>query len=290
MCGRFTLTTGAATLALLFQELRLSSTCWPELKPRYNICPTQPVLAVRRQQQQAAHCEPVWLRWGLVPSWADDLKIGARMINARSETVSNKPAFRAAFKSRRCLIVADGFYEWKTTTVPAALTMPTKASSRRGRNQTTTKQPYYIKPTGERPLVFAGLWESWTPTQQSNLGSHDCKPETIETCTILTTSANQIMQPLHDRMPVIVPPERFEFWLNADSSSDSEALADLFAPSPDCWLTTYPVSPLVNRPQNDSPSLLEAYSPPTQAPATAVQRTAQSQPNSHERQRRLFPE
>jgi len=217
MCGRFTLTAPGEQAA---QQFGLSEA--PALAPRYNIAPTQMVAAVR-----AAEGEPslALLRWGLIPSWAKDLSIGARMINARAETAAEKPAFRAAMKQRRCLIIADGFYEWQTTGAG--------------------KQPFYFRVEGGRPFAFAGLWEWWRGPEG----------EQIESCTILTTAANELVQPLHDRMPVILRPADYGRWLDP-SLRDPAAVTDLFAPLPADLMHTYPVSKAVNRVSNDSPALI----------------------------------
>jgi putative SOS response-associated peptidase YedK len=209
-------------MAALFDGLR-----FPKLTPRYNICPTQPVICVR--QTSSGENEPVHLRWGLVPIWAKELKIGARMINARSETVSTKPSFRAAFKSRRCLVLADGFYEWK--------------------KEGKQKQPYYISRNDDQPFCLAGLWESWRDKSAES-------SETIETCTILTTDANRIMQPLHDRMPVILQQNQFDFWLDK-GFSNVDQLEQLLVPLETDDLQTYPVDTMVNRPINDTPECIK---------------------------------
>ena len=226
MCGRFTLRTPAHSLAALFDDLRKQQLVFPELKPRFNVCPTQPALAVR--QNDSGESEVAELRWGLVPFWAKDLKIGARMINARSETVATKPAFRAAFKKRRCLVLIDGFYEWK--------------------KQGTSKQPFYISRVDDQPFCVAGLWESWTDKEDPS-----AKP--IESCTILTTEANKIMQPLHDRMPVILEQKQFDFWLD-NEFSDRETLEKALVPYDSEERQTYPVDTIVNKAANDSPECI----------------------------------
>lgn len=227
MCGRFTLRTPTKTLASLFDGLR-----FPELRPRYNIAPTQDVVCVR--QSAEGNNETAMLRWGLVPFWSKDIKIGARMINARSETVATKPAFRAAYKSRRCLVLADGFYEWKKV----------------GKE----KQPFYITLADNGPFCMAGLWESWQEKKTDN--SKQADP--VESCTVLTTSANRMMSPLHDRMPVILPQEQYEFWLDVEFK-DRDRLEGLLVPCPDDQLQTRPVSKLVNKASNDDP---ECIAPP----------------------------
>lgn len=215
-------------MAALFDTLR-----FPSLEPRYNICPTQPVTCVR--QSDTGENEAVNLRWGLVPFWSKDLKIGARMINARSETAATKPSFRAAFKSRRCLILTDGFYEWKKI----------------GKQ----KQPYYISRRDDQPFCFAGLWESW----RDKSAKAEPASEPVETCTILTTEANATLQPLHDRMPVILAQDQFDFWLDKEFSN-VERLEELLVPLATDDLQTYPVSTMVNRPINDSPQCIEPLS------------------------------
>ncbi len=198
MCGRFTLKTSASEIATLFDGLEI-----PPQEPRHNICPTQDVLAVRQIDKQP---QAVMLRWGLVPFWSKDLKIGARMINARSETVFEKPAFRAAAKSKRCVIVADGFYEWT----------PVKGQKK--------KQPWLIARPDRSPLLMAGLWESWQ--DKSAVDS-----PTVETCTIITTAANAFMSPLHDRMPVFLDADQLPFWLDSNFS-DQSRLAEFLKPHP----------------------------------------------------------
>jgi putative SOS response-associated peptidase YedK len=183
MCGRFTLTATPEALNQLFPSLFDGL----DLKPNYNVAPTQTVLAVRQSADSGP--EPRWLRWGLVPSWATDPKIGSKLINARADTVATKPSFRAAFKKRRCLILADGFFEWKKT-------------------GTKTKQPYHLHLTDRRPFCFAGLWEDW-----------DRDGLRIESCTLITTDANKTVQEVHNRMPVIIAPEDYGTWLGAGADS-----------------------------------------------------------------------
>jgi putative SOS response-associated peptidase YedK len=218
MCGRFLLTSPVDALGqlFLFDER-------PNLAPRYNVAPSQDILIVRRQRNSDRR-EVVPARWGLVPFWAKDAKIGYKLINARAESVASKPAFREAFqRGRRCLIPADGFYEWQ------------KAA--RG-----PKQPWLLRPRGGGPIAFAGLFELWRPVGQ----------EPLLSCTILTTGANSIVAPLHDRMPVILPSDGFERWLAADV----DEARGLLAPCPGEVLEAVPVSIRVNSPNNDDPSIL----------------------------------
>lgn len=214
MCGRFSLTVPAATLAEAFQLDAL-----PEWTPRYNIAPTQMVAAIATSPAQSPHVR--LLRWGLVPSWAKDLTIGTKLINARAETVAEKPSFRAAFKQRRCLILADGFYEWQ-------------------QRDRKTKQPYYFQLASQKPFAFAGLWERWQDGE-----------DVVETCTILTTQANERLQPVHDRMPVILSQEDYPQWL--DPTTAAETLQRLLHPYDANAMKGYAVSTIVNSPAHDSP-------------------------------------
>ncbi len=216
MCGRFTLT---ATPQLLNQLFPLFDGF--DVQPQYNVAPSQNVLAVRLRPG-TDQPEAVRLRWGLIPSWADDIKIGYKLINARLETAREKPSFRSAFKHRHCLVLADGFYEWK------------KAGK--------AKQPYLIRMRDGQPFGFAGLWETWQHNGQ-----------TIESCTILTTDANDTLRPIHDRMPVIVDPTHRLHWLNAGKTEGFHYLGPYTAER----MTAVAVSSLVNNPRNNSPACLE---------------------------------
>ncbi len=208
MCGRYTQTHSGKDLAEAFRL-----TTEPAPPPRYNIAPSQPVSAI------IANREYRIFQWGLVPSWAKDYKIGYRLINARSETAAEKPSFRAAFKRRRCLIPADGFYEWQRT-----------ASNKK-------KQPFYIHFRNRSLFAFAGLWEQW----EGGDGSY------LETCTILTTEPNELMAPIHNRMPVIIPKDEYDRWLTAAPSQ----VQTLMRPYDADEMEAYPVSTLVNSPQNE---------------------------------------
>lgn len=216
MCGRFTLLIPGEELA---QHFDVQET--PSLAPRYNIAPTQPVAAVRFNRDRGRR-ELVHLHWGLIPFWAKDTSMAGRMINARSETVAEKPAFRAAYKYRRCLIPASGFYEWQ--------------------KQNGHKQPYYIHHAEAQPLALAGLWEHW----QGSDGSE------IESCTILTTRPNDKIRPLHNRMPVILDSGDYDVWLHSDGQNMDE-LQHLLRPAPEETLEAYPIGTYVNNPQNEGP-------------------------------------
>jgi len=219
MCGGYTLTVDASVLGRLFELEPLT-----ELTPRYNIRPTQMVPIVRVNADGAR--EWAATRWGMIPSWAKDTKIGSRMINARAETAADKPSFRSAFKHRRCLLPTDGFFEW--VKAPGG------------------KQPHHIRFTDRRAFAFAGLWERWTPP--------DGDP--IESCTILTTRPNELIVDLHDRMPVIMAPERFTDWIGGGPLSPDAAEAILL-PYPADGMEAVPVSTLVNSPRNDDPRCLD---------------------------------
>jgi putative SOS response-associated peptidase YedK len=216
MCGRFLLMTSGKDAA---ETYGLADA--PELFSRYNIAPTQPVLAARAGA--AGLREATLLRWGLVPSWAKDLKQAP--INARAETAADKPMFRAALRKRRCLIPASGFYEWAVVA---------------GR-----KQPYCFRPLDERPFAFAGLWERW-----------EGESGPVESCAILTTTANELVRPIHERMPVILPAQHWAAWLDPQMQ-DAVALAPLLRPYPADAMRAYAVSQLVNNPRNDGPECLE---------------------------------
>lgn len=215
MCGRFTLAARPEELLGEFEGYAL-----PEEAPhpRYNIAPTQQALVIPNDGSGRMR----WMRWGLVPSWAQDVSIGSRLINARSETAPEKPAFRHAFRTKRCLVPADGFYEW---TAPEA--------GRRGR------QPYHLTVRGGRLFAMAGLWETWGPPA-----------ERLETFAVLTTSANELVRPIHDRMPVILPREAWARWL--DPGAGREALRELLVPYPAEGMDSRPVSAAVNNVRNDA--------------------------------------
>lgn len=225
MCGRFTLRVPAG---LLVEEFGLDAA--PALTPRFNIAPTQNVPVIRAALDNATQRQCSLMRWGLVPSWADDPAIGNRMINARSETVAVKPAYRAAFQRRRCLVPADGYYEWRAAA--------------------DGKQPYFFHLEYDRPFAFAGLWESWQ--------SPDGSP--LETFVIITTDANEQTQPYHDRMPVVLSGLARDVWLQPQATR--EQLLDLLLPRPFVGLVIEPVSKLVNNPRNDRPECVAPLSMP----------------------------
>ncbi len=215
MCGRFAFYSPSEATAALF-----GVTGAADLKPRYNIAPTQMIAAVRVSAQETR--ELAMLRWGLVPSWAKDSSIGNRMINARAETVAEKPSFRAAYRKRRCLVLADGFYEW--------------------RKEASGKTPYYISLASGAPFAFAGLWEDWHAKDSD---------ESVQSTTIITTAANKFMSKLHDRMPVVLEQDAGDRWLDGDEQVLSEA-ADIIA-----GFRAWPVDRRVNSARNEGAELVE---------------------------------
>ncbi len=220
MCGRFTLTVDPADLQEAFPWLAI-----PEgARPRFNIAPTQPVAVVPNTGENRLD----FYTWGLIPSWAKDPEIGNRLINARAETLAEKPSFRTAFRRRRCLILADGFYEWRLN--------PDGKS----------KTPMYIRLASGKPFAFAGLWELWNSSDGSQIYS----------TTIITTQPNALMQSIHNRMPVILPPETYARWLEPAERKPKE-LTDLLQPFPAEAMTAYSVSRLVNSPDNDRPECIQ---------------------------------
>lgn len=224
MCGRYTLKTPGERLSEKFQL--------PDallLKPRYNIAPSQAV-AVVRLLQGAPHRSLDLLSWGLIPAWVKDLARASKPINAKAETAAEKPTFRAAFRKRRCLIPADGFYEWKQEGV--------------------RKQPIYIRMKEGGVFAIAGLWEHW-----ESLGG-----QAIETCTLLTTEPNELLAPIHNRMPVILDPNDYEQWLDP-AQPQVDRLKSLLRPYPPVLMTASPVTLRVNNPKNDDPLCVEPLAP-----------------------------
>lgn len=249
MCGRFVSSTPPDQLATYFDVDGLAEQL-VDRGPNFNTAPTTGVFVVH-QDRQLRRLDS--FRWGLVPSWAKDLSIGARMINARAETVAAKPAFRSAFAKRRCIIPADGFYEW---TLPAG---------------SKKKQPYFIhRPDGE-PFAFAGLWETWKGPKGKD-GDVDptmAPAEPLRSCSIVTTSANEAMSALHDRMPVILPSDAWDTWLDPEQH-DTELLGGLLVPAPSELIAFHPVSTEVNNARNKGEHLTDEIEPSDdQASATS---------------------
>ena len=228
MCGRFTFATELDKLNEHFDGLQLEL----EFSPRYNITPTQDVAVIANTNEFEDELMVEFYHWGLIPSWAKDPKIGSRMINARSETLSEKPSFRSAYKRRRCLILADGYYEWQT--VPGE----------------KSKQPIYIRLKSQNLFAFAGLWEEWKANYME---------KSLRSCAIITCSSNSYLEEFHHRMPVILPKDAYAQWL-APGEQSNEILQPLLKPYPDNEMEAYPVSRFVNRPANHTPQCSQRVS------------------------------
>ena len=220
MCGRYCITSAPEAIRALFRYLEQ-----PNFPPRYNVAPTQPVPIVRLVEGKRQFA---LVRWGLIPSWVKDPKGFTLLINARGESVNDKPAFRNAMKRRRCLFPADGFYEWKA--------------------EASRKRPFFAHPVKPGPIAFAGLWETWTGPNG----------EELETAAIVTTQANRTLASVHHRAPVIVPPEAFDLWLDC-AKVDAATAAAVIAPAPEASMAVYEISTAVNRVANDTPMLLEPF-------------------------------
>jgi putative SOS response-associated peptidase YedK len=238
VCGRFVAVSSPALLAERFAVDEIGVT---DDEAHYNVAPRAVVAAVRERGGEERRRALSPLRWGLVPSWAKDTAVGDRQINARAETLATKPAYRRAFERRRCIIPADGFYEWQKIAMPG---------SRRAR-----KQPYFVHRGDGEPMAFAGLWEVWKVPDGSPPVDGAGADGRLRTCTIVTTSANDSLRPLHERMPVILPESVWDLWLDRDVR-DTGALQTLLVPAPDGVLEAYPVSPLVGKADNDGPELV----------------------------------
>lgn len=247
MCGRYVITSPPAAIRALFGYPEQ-----PNFPPRYNVAPTQPVPIVRLADGKRQF---VLMRWGLIPSWVKDPRTFSLLINARAESVLDKPAFRAAMRRRRCLVPADGFYEWKDVG---------------GR-----KQAYFVRAKSGGPLAFAGLWETWTGPNG----------EEMDTAAIVTTRTNRTMATLHPRIPVIVPPEGFDLWLDS-ARLDATTAAAFLVPPPEDLLEAYAVSPAVNRVANDSAALIA----PVKVNAAAGEPGADAAPASEAKPKKSNPD
>jgi putative SOS response-associated peptidase YedK len=240
MCGRFALTCDPADLRDTFPEFTFPA----QFAPRFNIAPTQPILVLPNDGTNKAD----FFVWGLIPSWAKDPVIGSRLINARAETLVEKPSFRSAYKYRRCLIFADGFYEWQAQpggfVPPVRHTDGTKPSVQPG---SKSRIPHFIRLKSGKPFAFAGLWEHW----QSPDGSE------VKSATVITTSPNELMAPIHNRMPVVLRSDSYAQWLDSSPQQPS-GLQSLLVPYPAAEMEAYPVSLLVNSPGNDRPECIIA--------------------------------
>ncbi|MDA0745231.1 MAG: SOS response-associated peptidase [bacterium] len=224
MCGRYTLAANHSELQETFPGFAFPDA----FPPRYNIAPSLDVAVVPNDGLNRVQL----FKWGLIPGWSKDPKIGNRLINARSETLAEKPSFREAYQQRRCLVLADGFYEWRQD-------LGAKA-----------KTPMYIRLTPQKPFAFAGLWETWTSPDKTE----------VRTCTIITTHPNVLMADIHNRMPVILPPDKYESWLLPGEAKPQD-LSELLKPYPDGFMQAHPVSRLVNNPKEDRPECIQQAVP-----------------------------
>ena len=257
MCGRYLITTAPEAMRRLFRYREQ-----PNFPARYNVAPTQPIAVVRLHEGERQFA---LLRWGLIPAWVKDPRAFSLLINARADSVNDKPAFSNAMKRRRCLIPADGFYEWK---------------AEGGR-----KRPYVVRPKDRGPIAFAGLWECW-------MGPNG---EEMETAAIITTEASPSLHRIHHRMPVIVPPEAFDFWLDC-ANVDALTAAAVLTPAPNALMEAYEISTAVNRVANDAPDLLDPLSADQIAAAAAAPMDSEKnappkrarKPKTDERQSSLF--
>jgi putative SOS response-associated peptidase YedK len=253
MCGRYLITSTPEAMRQLFQYPEL-----PNFPPRYNVAPTQPIPIVRLYEGRRQFA---LVRWGLIPSWVKDPKTFSLVLQARSDSVLDKPSFKNAMKRRRCLIPADGFYEWNED----------------------TRRPYVVRPKHGGPVAFAGLWETW-------MGPNG---EEMETVAVITTDANQTLHPIHYRMPAVIPPEAFDLWLDC-LNVDANTAAALLGPAPEDLFEAYEISTAVNRVTNDHPGLLKpvasreesAGEPRSGANARPIKRTRKQKKD--ERQSSLF--
>lgn len=235
MCGRYVISSAPEAIRALFRYLEE-----PDLPPRYNVAPTQPVPIIRISAGARSFA---LVRWGLIPSWVKDPRNFTLLINARGETVNEKPAFQNAMRRRRCLFPADGFYEWKI--------------------EGAYRRPFFVRPRSGGPIAFAGLWETW-------MGPNG---EEVETGCIVTTKASRVLAPIHDRMPVTVAPEAFDLWLDV-ARVDAATAAALIVPAPDNLFEAYEISTAVNRTANDSVALIEPARSSAPALTSAPERPA----------------
>lgn len=254
MCGRFAFSVPLAVFVEDFADFDFSTlresveTSYGQ--GRFNIAPTQEVPVVPNDGANRVQL----FRWGLVPRWAKDPSIGTKMINARAETVAEKPSFRDALKRRRCLMLADGFYEWRTN--PGQ----------------KTKTPIHIKLRTGRPFAFAGLWETWTPRPEAGAGkaaSPESRPEPLRTCTIITTEANALMRQFHHRMPVILDREDYALWLTP-GPVEADVLLPLLRPYPPEAMVAYPVSTAVNNARHDNADCIVQVAPAIEQPGLGL--------------------
>lgn len=251
MCGRYVISSPPAAIRALFRYGEQ-----PNFPPRYNVAPTQPIPIVRLADGKPSFA---LVRWGFIPSWVKDPKAFSLLVNARGESVLDKPAFRNAMRRRRCLVPADGFYEWRAGSAGAP------------------KRPYFVRAKSGGPLAFAGLWETWAGPNG----------EEVDTAAIVTTRANRALSSIHDRMPVIVPPEAFDLWLDG-ANVEATTAAALIAPAPDDLLECFEISLAVNRVANDDASLIAPAARASAARAAAPEPARRSEQKKRNDQPSLF--
>ena len=236
MCGRFV---AASSPRLITERFAINDVMVDAVEPSYNVAPTDQIMIVRQREDRRVLSQA---RWGLIPSWSKDPSTGYKMINARAESLTSKSAYKRAFAIHRCLIPADGFYEWKVVAPP---------TTAKGRER---KQPVFVHRRDGEPMAMAGLWASWkVPERLEGLGEED--DGWLRSAVIVTTRANGLLEPIHDRMPVLLPESAWPQWLDPDEH-DVEALSGLLVPAPDDELELWTVGPLVNKPDNDGPELV----------------------------------
>ena len=245
MCGRFV---AASSPQLLAERFDVDEVDVDAAEPDYNVAPTEPIMVVRQREDRRVLSR---VRWGLVPSWAKDPSVGYKMINARAESLASKPAYKRSFEKRRCLIPADGFYEWRVVAPP---------STPKGRPK---KQPVFVHRRDGEPMAFAGLWAVWkVPEGVEGVGEED---GWLRSCVIVTTRANALLEPVHDRMPVLLPESAWARWLDPEER-DLGALSELLVPAPDDELELWPVSPLVNKPEHKGSEVAKPVNEPPDDP------------------------
>jgi putative SOS response-associated peptidase YedK len=241
MCGRFV---SVSSPQLLVERFGVEETALEQREPDYNVTPRALVPVVRERPPRTGLEGPTvrvlsLVRWGLVPSWAESTAIGDKLINARAETITEKAAYKQAFRRRRCIVPADAFYEWR----------PTKSASTRR----PPRQPYLVRRRDGEPLAFAGLWEIW---RDSSISDADDPDAWVRSCVIVTTRANALLEPLHTRMPVVLDEDAWDTWLDPETD-DLDHLESLLVPAPDAWFDVYPVSTRVNTPDNNDADLVQ---------------------------------
>jgi len=248
VCGRFVV---ASSPEILADRFRVDEVALDEHAPDYNVTPRAMVPIVRERSARDDRAEARVLslvRWGLVPSWAKDPKLGDRLINARAETVATTNSYQNAFRKRRCIIPADAFYEWTSKDKLTPEEQPARKKSER-----VPRQPYLVHRRDGEPMAFAGLWEIW---RDDSVDDRDAPGAWLRTCAIITTRANDLLEPIHSRMPVMLSEPTWDSWLDP-ANTDVHALQSVLEPPPDDWLEVYPVSTRVNKPENNDAGLVE---------------------------------